>query len=73
MLIYPQKNEQLAPNVSANRYIHHPKFGRMLKEKADKLGVECTVKLREDYADFRQGSAKDALSFFRKHLLVAGD
>lgn len=29
--------------------IHHPAFGRHLKEAADKLGVECVAKLDKDY------------------------
>lgn len=68
MLIYPQRNEDLGPNPPGNRFIHHPKFGLMLKEKADELGVECTVKLTENYRDFQADSAKDTLEFFTRHL-----
>ena len=29
--------------------IHHPNFGKHLKEAADKLGVACISKLDSDY------------------------
>ena len=31
--------------------IHHPKFGQALKERMDKLGVECELKPRVSPAD----------------------
>ncbi len=49
MLFYPQANAALPPNSDGRQHIHHPKFGFVLKEKLDKLGVECVLKLREDY------------------------
>ena len=51
MLFYPQKNDPLPPNSSGGEHIHHPKFGFVLKEKLDKLGVECVLMLREDYPE----------------------
>ncbi|MCH8296127.1 hypothetical protein IH992_34040, partial [Candidatus Poribacteria bacterium] len=36
---------------SGGDHIHHPKFGFVLKEKLDKLGVECVLMLREDYPE----------------------
>lgn len=51
MLFYPQKNHPLLPNSSGGEHIHHPKFGFALKEKLDKLGVECVLMLREDYPE----------------------
>ncbi|NQT84655.1 alpha/beta hydrolase fold domain-containing protein, partial [bacterium] len=49
MLFYPQANTPLPPNSDGRQHIHHPKFGFALKEKLDKLGVECVLKLREQY------------------------
>jgi acetyl esterase/lipase len=49
LLFYPQANEPLPPNSSGEQHIHHPKFGFMLKEKLDQLGVQCVVLLREQY------------------------
>ena len=51
LVYYSQRNDPLPPNSAGELHIHHPKFGFALKEKADKLGVECTVLLREDYPD----------------------
>ena len=51
MLFYPQANTPLPPNSSGRQYIHHPKFGIVLKEKLDRLGVECVLKFRKDYPD----------------------
>jgi acetyl esterase/lipase len=44
--------------------IHHPRFGQALKDRLDKLGVECELKLRVRPAD------GDALTFdfIRKHF-----
>lgn len=49
MLFYPQANAPLPENPPGHLYIHHPKFGILMKEKLDKLGVECVLKLKEDY------------------------
>ena len=45
---YPQANQPLPPNSGGRQHIHHPKFGLLLKEKLDELGVECVLRLRED-------------------------
>ena len=73
LLFYPQPNEPLPENSGGGQHIHHPKFGFALKEKLDGLGVECVVKLREDYA--RQGGrgepVDDYVTFFFDKLGVA--
>lgn len=47
-LFYPQANEPLAPDSSGQQHIHHPIFGFHLTERAQAVGVECTLRLRED-------------------------
>lgn len=49
LLFYPQANDPLPPNSSGEQHIHHPKFGFLLKEKLDQLGVQCVLLLREQY------------------------
>jgi acetyl esterase/lipase len=49
LLFYPQPNLPLPPNSSGKQHIHHPKFGFVLKERLDQLGVECVVKLGQEY------------------------
>jgi acetyl esterase/lipase len=51
LVFFSQRNDPLPKNSSGKEHIHHPKFGFLLKEKADGLGVECTLLLREDFPD----------------------
>jgi len=49
--------------------IHHPRFGYFLKEKMDKLGIECPVRVKEDYAGKPPGQQqRDIVEFFRRNL-----
>lgn len=70
LLFYSQANEPLPPNSTGSRHIHHPKFGFVLKEKMDKLKIECVLKLRKDYppGTERDKRIKDYVAFFQKHL-----
>jgi acetyl esterase/lipase len=66
LVFFSQRNDPLPPNSSGEEHIHHPKFGFVLKEKADKLGVECTLILREDHPE---GFPVDRyVEFFRAKL-----
>ena len=67
MLLYGGKlnNTPLPADAPVDQSIHHPMFGKMLKEKLDKLGVECLFYYGES------PPPKDAvLDFLRKHLGV---
>jgi len=55
-LYYPQANEPLPPNSTGRQHIHHPKFGSLLKEKTDRLGLEVVLKLREDFKSGNRNS-----------------
>ena len=74
LLYYPQANEPLGPNSSGKQHIHHPKFGIVLKEKMDKLKIECVLKLRKDYppGTERDKQVQDYMQFFKKHLMDPG-
>jgi len=66
LLFYSQRNDPLPENSTGEVHIHHPKFGFALKEKADQLGVQCTLILREDHP---QGFPVDRfVEFFRTKL-----
>jgi acetyl esterase len=68
LLIYPQSNTPLPPKTTSIG-IHHPRFGYFLKEKMDKLGIECTVRVKEDYDGKPAGqSQRDIVDFFLKHF-----
>jgi hypothetical protein len=48
--------------------IHHPKFGKVLKEKMDKLGIDCEV-----HTGVRRGNdeyTELVMTFIKKHLKV---
>ena len=49
--------------------VHHPIFGFYLK-KQDKLGVECVMRLKEDYSGQYPGAQmnQDMAQFFLKHF-----
>jgi acetyl esterase/lipase len=68
MLFYPQPNRPLPPNSPGGAHIHHPKFGVVLKEKLDKLGVECILKLREEHP--HGAPIDDYVAFFLDKLGV---
>ena len=72
LLFYSQADTPLPPNSGGNLHIHHPKFGKVLKEKLDKLGVECIVKLRKEYKGTRPESDY-AKFFFRQFGLKPND
>jgi hypothetical protein len=44
--------------------IHHPKFGQVLKERMDKLGIECQVHARVSQG----GSTELTFGFIKKHF-----
>jgi acetyl esterase/lipase len=72
LLFYSQKNLPLDPNSVPTQHIYHPRFGFALKEKLDQLGVECVVKLGEDYRgeQARVGSVDDFVKFLLDKLDV---
>jgi len=69
LLHYSRSNTPLPPpNWSVG--IHHPRLGYYLKEKMDKLGIECTVRVKDDFDGKPSGqSHRDKVEFFARHLL----
>ncbi len=49
LIYFSQANKPLPPNNTGKQHIHHPKFGIVMKEKFDELGLECQVLFREDH------------------------
>jgi len=47
--------------------IHHPNFGKHLKEAMDKLGIECVRKLNSDYPSMTEAHAA-MVAFVKKHF-----
>jgi acetyl esterase/lipase len=67
MLIYPSNTPLPPENTGIG--IHHPRFGFFLKEKMDKLGIECILRVKEDY-DGKPGGQqqRDMVEFFLNHF-----
>lgn len=53
-----------APIKNQSVGIHHPKFGQVLKDRMDKLGVECQLKIRARSADGDEAT----FAFIKKHF-----
>jgi hypothetical protein len=64
MLYYSQADKPLKANTPGKDHIHHPRFGYLLKEKMDSLGIRCALKLREDYRDSSGNIFLDSVNFF---------
>lgn len=67
-LQYASSNTPMPP-ASLGVGIHHPRFGYFLKEKMDKLGVECVVRLKDDYEGKPAGQQqRDLVEFMSAHF-----
>jgi hypothetical protein len=55
--------------------MHHPKFGLLLKEEMDALGIECIVRLREELPDLPREEIvasfhREQAAFLKRHLVT---
>jgi hypothetical protein len=67
-LFYSRSNTPPPPG-DLGTGIHHPRFGYFLKEKMDKLGIECIVKTKDDYAGKPPGQPqRDMVDFFLRRF-----
>lgn len=64
VFLYYRKAQETPGNI------HHPNFGRRLKEEMEKLGIECVLKMDTDYSG-PQGVWPDVVSFLKKHFKLA--
>ena len=64
MLFYSQADKPLKENTPEKEHIHHPRFGHLLKEKMDQLGIRCVLKLRKDYRHSSGTFTQDSVNFF---------
>ncbi len=59
------------PPANLNEGIHNPRFGLYLKDKMDKLGIECVVHQVEEYPERDKASAQmtvQMVEFFEKYF-----
>ncbi|MFC1715259.1 alpha/beta hydrolase fold domain-containing protein [Candidatus Poribacteria bacterium] len=76
-LWYPLPDLPMTPDLDANAGIHHPKFGQILKERMDELGVECVVRFREDLPglpqdEIRMRFNRELVEFVARHFGIKG-
>ena len=48
--------------------IHHPNFGKHLKDKMDKLGIECVRRMDTDYKSPQTESVEEMVQFLKRHF-----
>jgi acetyl esterase/lipase len=61
-----EPGENPPPDPLAGRAVHHPIFGRVLKESLDALGIECTV--RAGLGEWRGEYDAEIVAFCGKHF-----
>ena len=71
VLFYSEPDQPLPVGAPPGRGIHHPRFGAVLKDRLEPMGVECVVRRRKDLP--RQEDPKEAMfremgDFFVRHL-----
>jgi acetyl esterase/lipase len=59
-------SEMQTPITNHGIGIHHPRFGKMLKEKMDELGIECTV--RPGVPRQSNEEARQTFEFVKRHF-----
>lgn len=64
LLTYGSPNDEVTGKTPLDLIMHHPRFGIALKERMDKLGIECIVQ----YEGQPSGRRVTAADFLRKHL-----
>jgi len=73
LLTYNYPNEEVNEQTSMGLIVHHPKFGIALKERMDKLAIECIVQYRapkssELIRHTRNTETVTAVDFIRKQF-----
>jgi hypothetical protein len=68
-LYYVEPDEPLPADAKPGAGIHHPRFGFFLKDRMDKLGIECIVRQRNDYSGQPMPQlTREVVAFFEKHF-----
>jgi acetyl esterase len=70
-MIYDEPDGHLPADAKPGQGIHHPNFGRLLKQRMDELGIE-NVFINQNAGKNKTGDAEAQMfDFFKKHLGVA--
>lgn len=69
LLFYSEPDQPLPADAKPGTGIHHPRFGRFLKERMDKLGIECVVRHATEYGEEPMPKLqREMVAFFQKHF-----
>jgi acetyl esterase/lipase len=71
-LFYNEADRPIPADAPLGAGIHHPNFGKKLKEKMDPLKIECVIKHADDYRRNGGDMHEDMMKFLLKHLAGAG-
>jgi acetyl esterase/lipase len=71
ILFYSEPDATLPADAGPGQGIHHPRFGRALKQKLDPLGIECILRHRDDFPkgdDYHEDMFREMTGFFARHF-----
>ena len=71
-LFYTDSGAEIPADARAGAGVHHPRFGYMLRDRMQPLGLTCTVRLGEDYDNDFPLMFKDMAEFFEQAISEAG-
>lgn len=64
LAFYNEPKGPLPPDAQPGQGIHHPNFGTYLKERMDKLNIECRLLHQDERPDL----VREVVAFFGKHF-----
>jgi hypothetical protein len=67
-MYYSAPNKPITLEMPQGDRVHNPAFGFYLKERMDKLGLECVLRLRENYQNPPVEMSREMVMFFLKHF-----
>jgi acetyl esterase/lipase len=67
-MYYSAPHKPITLEMPQGDRMHNPAFGFYLKERMDKIGVECVLRLREDYKNPPLEMNREMVEFFLRHF-----
>jgi acetyl esterase/lipase len=67
-MYYSAPHKPITLDMPRGDRVHNPAFGFYLKERMDKAGVECVLRLREDYKNAPVEMNREMVGFFLRHF-----
>jgi hypothetical protein len=67
-MYYSAPHKPITLEMAKGERVHNPAFGFYLKERMAKIGVECVLRLREDYKNPPVEMNREMVEFFLRHF-----